>query len=104
MNVDRHRLTRAIARIELLVIFAIVATIAAPVGRVVFADELRAFDDALFRRLGIDPGLGRFATAVLFLISLAAWAIYRAISRRRQARLREQPFLRIRVDRNAPKT
>ena len=103
MNVDRHCLTRAMTRTELLVILTILAVIAAPVVRVIFADEVRAFDQALFRQLGIDPGVGRFATAALWLIALVAWAAYRAVARRRRARIEKQPFLRI-PRRNAQKT
>ena len=91
-------------RIEVLVILAIVVTIAVPVARVVFAAELRAFDDALFRSLGIDPGLGRFAAGVLALLGLLALALHRTIRRRRQARIDKLPFLRLPIDRSAPKT
>ncbi len=104
MNLDRYCLSRAITRIELLVILAILAAIAVPVGRVVFADDLHAFDEALFRRLGIDPGVGRFAIAVVVLVALVSWGVYRAIERRRQVRIQKQPFLRIPMQRKAPKT
>jgi len=44
MSLDGERKNRGITRVELLVIIAIVAVIAAPIVRVVFADEFREFD------------------------------------------------------------
>ena len=104
MHLGRHSLSRVVARIEVLVIVAIMVTIAGLVARVVFAAELRAFDDALFRSLGIDPALGRFAAGVLVLLGLLALSVHRAVRRRRQARINKLPFLRIPIDRSAPKT
>lgn len=95
MDFHRKRAAGAITRIELFLIIAILAVIAAPVTRVVFADKFRAFDEALFRRLGIDPGLGRIVAAALWLMALVAWAVYCARARRRRARLENQPFLRM---------
>jgi hypothetical protein len=95
MSFDHQRAIRAITRIELLVIIAIVAVIAAPIIRVVFADDFRAFDEALFRRLGVDPSLGRFVMAALAMVALASWACYRAWMRRRHARIEKLPFLRM---------
>ena len=103
MNLTRSRTTGVISRIELLLVVAILAVIAAPIGRVVFAREFRAFDEALFRRLGVDPELGRFVgTSVVLAIwaSLAGYAVWR---RRRQASIAKQPFVRLPIHKEGPK-
>jgi hypothetical protein len=38
------------------------------------------------------------------LVALVSWGVYRAIERRRQVRIQKQPFLRIPMQRKAPKT
>lgn len=103
MHIKENRTIRAITRVELLIIIAIVGLIAAPVCRVVFAHEFRAFDEGLFRWLGIDPNLGRFLSAVFYLTVLTSLACWGAMVRRRQRMIAKLPFLRLPRHGSAPK-
>jgi prepilin-type N-terminal cleavage/methylation domain-containing protein len=72
--------------IEVLVVVAIAMIVASLVLRVVYPHRFHDWEDGLWRSVGINPGIGRLATALTFLVLLGIRTAFRL--KRRSQRLK----------------
>ncbi|MCE9628362.1 MAG: prepilin-type N-terminal cleavage/methylation domain-containing protein [Candidatus Eisenbacteria bacterium] len=81
---DPNRHERGVTFIEVVVVLVIVLIIASLVLRVVFARQLQSWEDGVWRSLGIEPGLGRIAGALVALAYLVFRWVWQGRRRKRR--------------------
>jgi prepilin-type N-terminal cleavage/methylation domain-containing protein len=75
---------RGLSVIEILLSLSILLIIASWILRVIYAHELKGWEDEIYRLIGIDPDFARFAIGAMAIVAMTIIAIRKRRARRRK--------------------